>query len=147
MRYLIIGSVCVAACLSVAGIGTAAQNQPAPPAASDGEAVYRTTCATCHEAGVPRAGNRATLARMSADNIRFALTQGTMRAQASNLSPAQVDAVVRFLAGDAAPSAPAAANSCPATPTPSNALTAPHWNGWGVDLSQHRFQPGDMARL
>jgi polyvinyl alcohol dehydrogenase (cytochrome) len=147
MRHLIIGYVCVAACLSVAGVRTAAQNQPAPPAASDGEAVYRTACATCHEAGVPRAGNRATLARMSADNILFALTQGTMRAQASSLSPAQVDAVVRFLAGDAAPSAPAAANNCPATPTPSSALAAPHWNGWGVNLSQHRFQPGDMARL
>src|SRR5271170_3017647 len=23
----------------------------------------------------------------------------------------------------------------------------PHWNGWGVDPSQHRFQPADMARL
>src|SRR5580700_5099739 len=26
-------------------------------------------------------------------------------------------------------------------------LTKPHWNGWGVDPSQHRFQPADMARL
>jgi polyvinyl alcohol dehydrogenase (cytochrome) len=26
-------------------------------------------------------------------------------------------------------------------------LSKPHWNGWGVDASQHRFQPADMARL
>ena len=26
-------------------------------------------------------------------------------------------------------------------------LNKPHWNGWGVDSSQHRFQPAAMARL
>ncbi len=26
-------------------------------------------------------------------------------------------------------------------------LSAPHWNGWGVDASQRRFQPADMAQL
>jgi polyvinyl alcohol dehydrogenase (cytochrome) len=26
-------------------------------------------------------------------------------------------------------------------------LSRPHWNGWGVDPSQHRFQSSDMARL
>ena len=26
-------------------------------------------------------------------------------------------------------------------------LNAPHWNGWGVDPAQHRFQPAEMARL
>ena len=26
-------------------------------------------------------------------------------------------------------------------------LSAPHWNGWGVDVSQHRFQPESMAQL
>ena len=26
-------------------------------------------------------------------------------------------------------------------------LSKPHWNGWGVDPSQHRFQSPDMARL
>jgi polyvinyl alcohol dehydrogenase (cytochrome) len=28
-----------------------------------------------------------------------------------------------------------------------DALIAPHWNGWGVDSSQHRFQPSIMAQL
>jgi polyvinyl alcohol dehydrogenase (cytochrome) len=26
-------------------------------------------------------------------------------------------------------------------------LRVPHWNGWGVDVSQHRFQPASMAQL
>jgi polyvinyl alcohol dehydrogenase (cytochrome) len=147
MRSVIIGYLCVAAGLSVTAVLTAAQNQQAAQAASEGELVYRNTCATCHEAGVPRTGNRDTLARMSADNIRFALTQGTMRAQAASLSPTQIDAVVRFLASDAGASMPASANACPAAQPPANALTAPQWNGWGVNLAQHRFQPAEMARL
>ena len=26
-------------------------------------------------------------------------------------------------------------------------LAKPYWNGWGVDLGQHRFQPAEMAQL
>jgi polyvinyl alcohol dehydrogenase (cytochrome) len=29
----------------------------------------------------------------------------------------------------------------------SDLLTKPHWNGWGVDSAQRRFQPAEMARL
>jgi polyvinyl alcohol dehydrogenase (cytochrome) len=37
---------------------------------------------------------------------------------------------------------------CPdAGPPLEQELTRPHWNGWGVDLSNHRFQPADMAQL
>jgi polyvinyl alcohol dehydrogenase (cytochrome) len=28
-----------------------------------------------------------------------------------------------------------------------DALNGPHWNGWGIDPSQHRFQPSNMAQL
>ena len=34
-----------------------------------------------------------------------------------------------------------------APPPSADPLNKPHWNGWGVDPSQHRFQPVDMARL
>ena len=46
-----------------------------------------------------------------------------------------------------------AAGSATSGACPSNAaaftdpLSKPHWNGWGVDPTQHRFQPADMARL
>jgi polyvinyl alcohol dehydrogenase (cytochrome) len=28
-----------------------------------------------------------------------------------------------------------------------DALNTPHWNGWGVDPAQHRYQPSEMAQL
>ena len=96
-RYLIVGLL-----LTVSGITSSAtpQNPAAPPSAGNGEALYREHCAGCHEAGVPRAVNRPTLARLSAENIRFALTQGSMRPQAAQLTAPQLDAVVRWI-GDA----------------------------------------------
>src|SRR5262245_8113693 len=74
LRRVFVGCVFAAAAVAIVGVGVSAlaQNQPPSSPAVDGEAVYRTTCATCHEAGVARAGTRETLARMSADNIRFA---------------------------------------------------------------------------
>jgi mono/diheme cytochrome c family protein len=92
-------------------------------ATQDGEAIYRANCASCHEAGVPRAVDRTTLARMAADNIRFALTQGAMMQQASRLTPADIDNVVRYItaASGAAAATPTVNNRCqpqnpPSTP-------------------------------
>ncbi len=117
--------------------------------AADGASVYREKCATCHENGVPRAANRASLALLSADNIRLALTSGKMVTQAASLSAEQRDAVVRFLAGSASPSAGTAAQAaCPAgAPAFAPNDKRPHWNGWGVETTQHRFQPAAMAQL
>jgi hypothetical protein len=37
---------------------------------------------------------------------------------------------------------------CPTAGAPLvDGVGTPHWNGWGVDASQHRFQPSEMARL
>ncbi len=126
-------------------VEAASQSQPS----SAGEALYKEHCASCHEGGASRAAPRAALGRLSTDNVRFALTKGSMTAQASKLSPAQVDAVVRFLSESStvASGAAAATNQCaPSTPV-STPFERPHWNGWGVNLSQHRSQPAAMARL
>src|SRR3974377_1955116 len=39
--------------------------------------------------------------------------------------------------------------ACPAAAATGFAdpMSVPHWNGWGVDGSQRRFQSGEMARL
>ena len=47
-------------------------------------------------------------------------------------------------AGSASPPAGACAHSAPAFADPTS---APHWNGWGVDPAQTRFQPAAMAQL
>lgn len=116
---------------------------------SRGEAVYKQQCAACHEAGVSRAAPLSALAAMSAENIRFALTAGVMSVQGGNLAAADREAVVAFLAKS--PSKPAASiadAACAARRKPYEAsFRQPHWNGWGVNLAQHRFQPAAQARL
>ena len=47
-------------------------------------------------------------------------------------------------AGSASPPASACPNAAAAFTDP---LSAPHWNGWGVDPAQSRFQPAAMAGL
>jgi polyvinyl alcohol dehydrogenase (cytochrome) len=45
-------------------------------------------------------------------------------------------------------SVPPNGGQCPTSGAPLvDALSKPHWNGWGVDASQHRFQPSEMAQL
>jgi polyvinyl alcohol dehydrogenase (cytochrome) len=54
---------------------------------------------------------------------------------------------IRATAQDAA-SASENGGKCPSPGTPLvDALSGPHWNGWGVDSSQRRFQPFMMAQL
>jgi polyvinyl alcohol dehydrogenase (cytochrome) len=138
MRFI---SLQLAFCTFFAGL---AQAQ-----APDGATVYREKCATCHETGVPRAAARAALSHMSADNIQLALTSGKMSTQGADLSGDQRDAVVHFLAGSAVQASSTAAQGiCPADgPAFSPNDKQPHWNGWGAQTHQQRFQPAAMARL
>jgi polyvinyl alcohol dehydrogenase (cytochrome) len=122
---------------------------PAARAASDdasGDALYRERCAGCHEGGAARAPDLASLKRLSAAAIRSTLTGGSMRTIGESLNAAEIDAVSRFLGG-AESVAVTAANCGKAPPIASDPLSSPHWNGWGVDLAQHRFQPAAMAGL
>ena len=113
----------------------------------DGETLYRQRCANCHDTGVSRAPSRSAMAQMSPENIRLALTTGGMSKPASGLSPAQLDFLIRFLADQTAPQPQRAPNNaCPPGAAPFTD-SQPHWNGWGADPSQPRFQPAEMARL
>ena len=45
-------------------------------------------------------------------------------------------------------SAPPSPGACPAAATGfADPMSVPHWNGWGVDSSQRRFQSAEMAQL
>jgi polyvinyl alcohol dehydrogenase (cytochrome) len=126
--------------------GAAAAQDPSA-ANKDGEALYRQRCATCHDAGLSRAASRTALQRMSPESVRLALTTGAMSKQVAGLSPAQLDSLIRFLAGQTpAHPQPDAANACPAADAPF-LDSLPRWSGWGADPSQPRFQPAEMARL
>jgi polyvinyl alcohol dehydrogenase (cytochrome) len=117
----------------------------------DGSALYNERCATCHEAGVPRAANRASLARISAENLRLAVTSGVMAQQAAGLSTEQREALVQFLATSVSAShvdTDITEARCPAGDRAfAPSLKQPHWSGWGADLAHRRFQPAAMAQL
>ena len=114
----------------------------------DGAAIYKEQCAVCHEnSAKTRAQSPAALRLMSPENILRALESGRMKDQGSLLSGEEKRAVAQYLAGkpfgqDAQP----AAAVCPSAKTPF-APASTDWNGWGADLNNARFQPGERAAL
>jgi polyvinyl alcohol dehydrogenase (cytochrome) len=117
-------------------------------ATSLGEALYRERCATCHEGGVARAPDRNALRQLSPERIGFALAYGMMSQQGRDLSRGQIGDIVRFLAGGpAAPPPVLADSSCREPASVLSETSLPRWNGWGVDIRQHRSQPADQAQL
>jgi len=119
------------------------------PANNDGKELYGQHCATCHDGAVARAPDRSALTKLSAEAIRSALASGSMRTQAASLSVAERERIIAFLSlqtGQQAGTPQSAA--CPPAPSAfDRPLTKPHWNGWGGDESQSRFQPASMAQL
>ena len=73
-----------------------------------------------------------------------ALEAGIMRSQAQTLSAAEKHAVADFLSPRSADQA-IRENPCPAGPHPLPNLNG--WNGWGVDLTNGRFQTTAAAGL
>lgn len=118
----------------------------------DGKAVYAQHCATCHDGGAARAPNFETLRKMEPVAVVRALETGVMRVVGTfSLSGPQRVAVAEYVTGKPydATWQPKIANRCaPATwPTSADPYAAPHWNGWGVDPQNTRFQPAAMAGL
>jgi polyvinyl alcohol dehydrogenase (cytochrome) len=143
-----------------------------PLAAQDGEALYDTHCAICHEAGGESpAPGRDTLRQMSPEQILGALERGVMRAQGGERSRAERRVLAEHLSGKPfgrepvnpiSRSAFCAGSSGTSTGVPGGtpggtpgsaagtfeiALAGPGWNGWGYTPTNTRFQPRNVARL
>jgi polyvinyl alcohol dehydrogenase (cytochrome) len=137
----------VASLLLVLGLGASAASAQTPAANQDAESIYKTRCASCHDTGVPRAPNREAMRRMPPEAIAAALASGSMRAQGQELTLAQIQLLARTLGNAPATAAPAS-NACSANePMTADPLGQPNWNGWGVNLAQHRSQTAAGARL
>jgi len=136
-------------------LAVVAMNTHAVPAAgekTDGKAVYETHCAGCHEKGVARAATPETMRNMTPDSVVRALETGVMRVVGTfSLNGPERAAVAEYVTGKSLPADWSAqvANQCPAAKWPASAepLAGPHWNGWGVDARNTRFQPEAMAKL
>jgi polyvinyl alcohol dehydrogenase (cytochrome) len=122
--------------------------------AQDGAALYRERCAVCHEAkSADRAPERSTLQRLPSASIVRTLESGVMREVVGSLTPGQRDAIATYLTGKAPnPLANEVARPmtgmCAALATNFTVTTgSPQWNGWSVDVQNHRSQPAAMAAL
>ncbi len=163
--WLAVVSFCWIAAMPVWNNGvTAAQAEPpaAPaPGTESGFATFQTRCAMCHAnsvserkgvRGAERAPTTDVIRQMSPERIHQALTNGSMREQAKDLSEIAKVRLAEFMssrpmgsakAGDAA----AMRNRCSTNPPLADPAKGPSWNGWGNDLSNTRFQPAAPARL
>lgn len=81
-----------------AALGLAAALAVPASAQHPGEAVYREECASCHDGGEERAPRLAILQAMSAEDLRYALTEGRMARQGGALTSDQRARVVEYLA-------------------------------------------------
>jgi polyvinyl alcohol dehydrogenase (cytochrome) len=128
-----------------AGLSAAAEQGP------DGHALYQQHCASCHDGGAARAPTPETLKQMEPAAVVRALETGVMRMVGNfNLSGPQRIAVAEYVTGKPyiANWSAKITNQCAAAPWPSpDPFAAPHWNGWGADQQNTRFQSASMAKL
>ena len=117
----------------------------APDFDKDGSYLFQSHCTSCHAPfNATRAPWPTTLQLMSHAAILNALENGKMRAVGERMSHDQRVAVAHFL-GQPAVAQKNPVNSCPANSAPM--ANSPLWNGWGVDLSNSRYQPEKFAGL
>src|SRR4029077_11866083 len=126
-----------------------------PTDAQDGAVLYKDHCAICHEAGASgdsRAPSREVLGQMTPEQILQALEKGAMKAQAAERSRAQRRALAEYLSGKALGSEPSnpipKSAFCASSAQPfHNAVEGPAWNGWGVTITNSRFEPVEAAGM
>src|ERR1700736_2324196 len=120
--------------------------------AQDGATLFKSYCASCHEAGDARAPGRDVLSQLTPDQILQALEKGTMKTQAAERSRAQRRAIAEYLSGKPFASEvpnpiPKSAFCASSAQTFRNSLDGPAWNGWGVTLTNPRFEPVEVAGM
>jgi polyvinyl alcohol dehydrogenase (cytochrome) len=129
----------VGALALVFGCATAAAAQSPDP-----EALYKSSCASCHDAPEGRTPPRDALKERSPETILAAMTTGSMAVQAINIAAADKRRLAEFLAGKpfSAVQSEETAGMCASKPKPIGDLKSkPYWNGWGVDATNGRYQP------
>jgi len=155
---------------------TAVANQDSNDIGLDGgpAALFQTYCALCHEGGGAdaQAPSLEVMRRLSAEQVLVTLERGAMRARAAERSRAQRRALAAYVSGkplaaDASGSMPKSAfcsagavrqadrpartglsGRAATRPAPSpNPLAGPAWNGWGLGITNARFQSAEAAGM
>src|SRR6266702_5539860 len=123
-------------------------------AQEDGAYLYKIYCAICHEAtdSEARAPGRAVLRQMTPEHILQVLEAGVMKTQEAERSRTQhrilAESVSEKKFGSVPPDIiPRSAFCGNAVAVSANAAGSAEWNGWGVTITNTRFQPASAAGL
>ncbi len=120
-----------------------------PVFAQSGEALFKDSCASCHDGGMDRAPARAALREFSADRVLQALETGAMVSMASNRTAVERRSIAEFVTGKALTGGlvdvPSPEEMCKLGPAPDFSKVS--WNGWGQNSSNTRFQDAANAGL
>jgi polyvinyl alcohol dehydrogenase (cytochrome) len=137
-----------AASLMMAWVGNAAASAEAP---DDTAALFKTSCAICHEVPETKAPPTATLRQLPANQILMTMEFGKMQPQAAALKPEQRVRIAKWLAAeeDARRDAWIAEQACPGD-TPVSVMGNANW-GLGRDNARHAsdvtIKRGDVKKL
>lgn len=120
-------------------------------ATPDGSTLYRKYCAACHDSGAGRAPATNALRSLSPERILLALESGPMMTMGQRRSDPERRAIAEYLAGKPLGHEPPATLPpeayCKDNSAWSNPLDGPHWNGWGAEPSNRRFQSAAQAGI
>ncbi len=118
-------------------------------AQEDGAYLYKIYCVICHEAtdSEARAPGRAVLRQMTPEHILQVLETGVMKTQAAERSRTQRRILAEYLSekkfGSVPPDIiPRSAFCGNAVAVSANVAGSAEWNGWGVTITNTRFQNG-----
>jgi polyvinyl alcohol dehydrogenase (cytochrome) len=125
--------------LSCAGVGSLL--------AQDGAAIYKSTCAGCHDAPTGRVPTISALKAMSLPLMLQTLERGSMQAMAAGLTSSERLAVTIYLATPEPKALPIPSASAMCTGETHDSAHAPQWTGWSTDVTNTRFQDAKSAGL
>ena len=151
--------------LALLGSGCQKQEEPATPVVEDtvvesestpvdgsitktaqlnGEEIYTTSCAVCHDGGVAKAPHKTFLSMMTSSTIYKSMDDGLMKQQAAMLSHEQKTAVAEYLGG---PLGVADAEPIMCAQSAFDRQKVALSKDMGFDLKKSRFQPADVSGL
>ncbi len=119
-----------------------------------GRDAFEQMCSGCHSDNpVPRAMTPARMAELPPEKIFKVQREGLMLMQAATLTEIEQRAIAIYISKTPWGSVPdekiaETLVQCDASPAlAADALERPHWSGWGLDLDNTHFQPGEYAGL